>query len=178
MTGPRRFRRSGLRGPWRIAVVEGSMLPAIESGDWLLVDPTTGAWPRRGTAVVFREPGSGELAIKRVAARPGDWVPFTDGYLQLGADEAWLIGDATDEALADAGYGPAVDSRVYGPVPLEALVARAWLRYWPRSRIGRIARLTGNLIERGREGRVPVAPDARPEVPLNEGRPASGVDGA
>ena len=74
MTGPRRFPRlpsipwppSG--GPWRIAVVEGSMLPAIESGDWLLVDPTVAAWPRRGTPVVFREPGTGDLAIKRVAA--------------------------------------------------------------------------------------------------------------
>ena len=82
------------------------MRPAIEPGDWLLVDPTVARWPRRGTVVVFREPGSDELAIKRVAARPGDWVPFADAWLQLGPDEAWLIGDATDEALAAAGFGP------------------------------------------------------------------------
>ena len=28
-------------GPWRVAVEETSMLPALEPGDWLLVDPTT-----------------------------------------------------------------------------------------------------------------------------------------
>jgi signal peptidase I len=166
MTGPRRFRLDRIRGPWRIAVVEGSMLPAIESGDWLLVDPTIGAWPRRGTTVVFREPGSNDLAIKRVAARPGDWVPFADSWLQLAAGEAWLIGDATDEAAQEAGYPAPVDSRRYGPVTLDAVVARAWFRYWPLRRMGRIAPAPADLLERGREGRIPVAPGAgAPEMP-------------
>ncbi len=44
-------------------------------------------------------------------------------------DEAWLQGDATDEALAAGGHGAAIDSRRYGPVPVDALVARAWFRY-------------------------------------------------
>lgn len=116
------------------------MRPAIEPGDWLLVDPTTARWPRRGSVVVFREPGSGVLAIKRVAARPGDWVPFGDGRLRMGDDEAWLTGDATDVELEAAGAGAAIDSRRYGPVPVDALVGRAWLRYWPVRRMGRIAR--------------------------------------
>jgi signal peptidase I len=133
------------------------MLPAIESGDWLLVDPTIAAWPRRGTSVVFREPGTSDLAIKRVAARPGDWVPFADGWLQLGPDEAWLVGDASDERVQEAGYPPPVDSRRYGPVTVDALVARAWFRYWPPRRIGRIAAAPSDLLERGREGRIPVA---------------------
>jgi signal peptidase I len=123
-----------------VAVVDGSMRPAIEPGDWLLVDPTTARWPRRGSTVVFREPGSDVLAIKRVAARPGDWVPFGDGWLRLGEDEAWLLGDATDAELTASGSGGAVDSRRYGPVPVAALVGRAWLRYWPLRRAGRIAR--------------------------------------
>ncbi len=147
-TGPRRVpgaaRAAGLRerlaGPWRVAVAEVSMTPAIEPGDWLLVDPTVARWPRRGTVVVFREPGSGELAIKRVAGRPGDWVPFAGGWLQLAEDEAWLLSDATDDAVLAAGFGHAVDSHAYGPVPVDALVARAWLRYWPVPRLGRIAR--------------------------------------
>jgi signal peptidase I len=134
------------------------MLPAIQSGDWLLVDPPVAAWPRRGTTVVFREPDTGELAIKRVAARPGDWVPFADGWLQLGDGEAWLIGDATDEAVQQAGYPPPVDSRRYGPVSLDALVARAWFRYWPPNRIGTIPPARSDLLDRGREGRVPAAP--------------------
>jgi signal peptidase I len=111
------------------------MEPAIRSGDWLLVDPTVARWPRRGSVVVFREPDSGILAIKRVVGRPGDWVEFADGWLRLADDEAWLVGDASDADLEAAGHGTAVDSRRYGPVTVDALVARAWFRYWPVRRL-------------------------------------------
>jgi signal peptidase I len=116
------------------------MRPAVEPGDWLLIDPTTARWPRRGTVVVVREPDSDELAIKRIAARPGDRVPYADGYLVLGDDEAWLLSDANDAELMAAGLGEPVDSRRYGPVPVELLVGRAWFRYAPIRRIGRIPR--------------------------------------
>ena len=132
--------RARLGGPWRVSVADGSMRPSIQTGDWLLVDPTVARWPRRGTVVVFREPGSDVLAIKRVAARPGDWVTFLGGHLQLGDDEAWLLSDAPDADLVAAGFGPAVDSRRYGPVPVEALVGRAWFRYWPGRSAGRLPR--------------------------------------
>lgn len=116
------------------------MRPAIEPGDWLLVDPTVTRWPRRGSVVVFREPDGGSLAVKRVAAGPGDRVPFADGYLELAEDEAWLVSDATTDETAAAGFGDPIDSRRYGPVPLDLLVGRAWLRYAPLRRIGRIPR--------------------------------------
>ena len=116
------------------------MRPAIEPGDWLLVDPTGARWPRRGSVVVFREPDTDLLAIKRVAAGPGDRVPYADGYLILAADEAWLLSDANDAELMAEGLGQPVDSRRYGPVPLELLVGRAWFRYAPLGRIGRIRR--------------------------------------
>lgn len=114
------------------------MLPAIEPGDWLLVDPTVRRWPRRGSLVVFHEPITGQLALKRVAGRPGDAVPFADGFLRLAPDEAWLVSDADESATAAAGFGPPIDSRRYGPVPVELLVGRAWFRYGPLRRIGRI----------------------------------------
>ena len=114
------------------------MRPAIEPGDWLLIDPTVDHWPRRGSVVLFREPDGETLAVKRVAAGPGDRVPFADGYLELADDEAWLLRDATAETTGAAGHGPSVDSRRYGPVPLELLVGRAWFRYAPIRRIGRI----------------------------------------
>ncbi len=117
------------------------MRPAIEPGDWLLVDPTTDRWPRRGSVVVFREPEGGALAVKRVAAGPGDRVPFAEGYLELADDEAWLLSDATTEQAAEAGFGEPVDSRRYGPVQLDLLVGRAWFRYAPFRRIGRIAQI-------------------------------------
>ncbi len=114
------------------------MAPTIEPGDWLLVDPTTARWPRRGTIVVFREPDSDLLAIKRVAAGPGERVDLDDGHLRLAADEAWLLSDASDADLLAAGAGQPVDSRRYGPVAVEALVGRAWLRYGPVNRFGRL----------------------------------------
>ena len=66
-----------------------------------------------------------------VAARRGDRVRISAGILRLGPDEAWLLGD--NGALS-------FDSRRYGPVPLEALVGRAWFRYGPPNRIGLISR--------------------------------------
>ena len=120
------------------------MHPAIEPGDWLLVDPTITRWPRRGSVVVFREPDSEALAIKRVAARPGDRVPYAEGYLILGEDEAWLLSDANDAELMAAGLGEPVDSRRYGPVPVELLIGRAWFRYAPIRRIGRLPRPSAN----------------------------------
>jgi hypothetical protein len=69
-------------------------------------------------------------------------VPFAEGWLQLANDEAWLLSDAAEvESSAPAehegdSHGSPIDSRRYGPVPVTALVGRAWLRYWPLSRIG------------------------------------------
>lgn len=130
--------RERLRGPWRVAVAEASMLPAIAPGDWLLVDPTIRRWPRHGIVVLFREPDTGVLAVKRVAGRPGDRIPFAGGYLILGPDEAWLEADATAEGAATAGFGAPIDSNQFGPVSVDLLVGRAWFRYAPRGRIGRL----------------------------------------
>ena len=115
------------------------MAPTILPGDWLLVDPTTARWPRRGSIVVFHEPDTELLAIKRVAARPGDPVRLDAGHLVLGPDEAWLLSDAPDADLLAAGAGQPIDSRRYGPVPIEALVGRVWFRYAPLDRVGLLA---------------------------------------
>ena len=116
-------------GPWRVLVAEDSMRPALEPGDWLLVDPTIRTWPRRDSIVVVREPDGDLLAIKRVAARPGDVIRTATGPIRLGPSEAWLLGD--DRAVSR-------DSRMYGPVGLDRLLARAWFRYGPAGRTGRL----------------------------------------
>jgi signal peptidase I len=115
-------------------VSEESMRPALEPGDWLLVDPTVRTWPRRGSMVVVREPASELLVVKRVAAGPDDVVRTLDGPFQLAPDQAWLLGDDRSRS---------VDSRTYGPVPLDRLVARAWFRYGPLRRLGRVGRVPG-----------------------------------
>jgi signal peptidase I len=114
------------------------MEPALSEGDWLLVDPTTVRWPRRGSIVAFRQPDTGTLAVKRVAGLPGERIPFREGYLELADDEAWLVADADEEITASAGYGAPIDSNRFGPVPVELLVGRVWFRYWPPRRIGLI----------------------------------------
>jgi len=114
------------------------MLPGIAPGDWLLLDPTVRRWPRPGSVVLFREPDGGALAIKRVAGRGGARIPFAGGFLVLGQDEAWLTADAGPEQAAAAGHGAPIDSNRFGPVPVEQLVARAWFRYGPPGRIGRL----------------------------------------
>lgn len=119
------------RGTWRVAVAEESMSPALSAGDWLLLDPIPRRWPRRGGIVVFHEPDTGILAIKRVAAGPGDRVRIAAGLLHLAPDEAWLLGDNAAISL---------DSRGYGPVTLDALVGRAWFRYGPLGRVGPLRR--------------------------------------
>ncbi len=114
------------------------MLPAIAPGDWLLVNPTIRRWPKAGSLVVFREPETDELAIKRVYATGGARVPFNGGYIVIREDEAWLTADATREVAEAAGFGPPIDSDRFGPVPVDRLVGNAWFRYGPPGRIGRI----------------------------------------
>jgi signal peptidase I len=114
------------------------MLPAIAPGDWLVVDPTIRRWPRPGAIVVFREPGDEGLSVKRVAGAPGATVPFSDGFLHLADDEAWLTADSDEATTGAAGFGPPRDSERFGPVPVELLVARVLFRYGPAGRIGRV----------------------------------------
>lgn len=121
-------------------MTEASMLPSIEPGDWLVVNPRTAAWPAVGAVVVFREPMSDALAIKRVGTGPGGRVRFADGYLTLAADEAWLVADASEAATGAAGFGPPIDSTRFGPVSVDRLVGRVLFRYGPLRRFGRIAR--------------------------------------
>jgi hypothetical protein len=44
-----------------------------------------------------------------------------------------------------AGFGEPIDSRTFGPVPVELLAGRVWFRYAPLRRIGRIP--TGGASE-------------------------------
>lgn len=148
-----------------------SMEPTFETGDYLLTDKVsyqTGR-PQRGDIVIFHAPeaagcveGTGCDFIKRVVAVPGDTLVVKEGSLYIngyrlqepylssdtftepgdftrgerevliGAQEYFLVGDNRPHSH---------DSRAFGPVPLDNIVGRVFLRYLPVDKMGVIKRV-------------------------------------
>jgi nickel-type superoxide dismutase maturation protease len=99
--------------PRRVEVVGGSMRPALEPGDRLVVVRLRR--PRPGDVVAVPDPREpGRLLVKRIAARR----PPADLELRGDAPEA------------------STDSRQFGPVPEHAVVGLAVYRYAPPDRRG------------------------------------------
>jgi nickel-type superoxide dismutase maturation protease len=103
----------------RAAVTGNSMLPALRPGDWVLVDPLAfrDRSPRAGELVVVPDPRFPErLLVKRVRSTE------EDGRLVV-------AGDSPERST---------DSRTFGSVGAADVRGRAWARYWPLSRLGRV----------------------------------------
>lgn len=89
------------------------MDPTLRDGDWLLVDPQVKRL-EVGNIVVVRDGRSvGRLLVKRVVEEA------TDGEMTLGSDHPAHSDDRIGVTRAD-------------------VLGRAWLRYWPPQRIGRV----------------------------------------
>jgi signal peptidase I len=142
-------------------VVEGeSMHPTFESGNYLIVDELTYhfAQPRRGDVVIFKYPGdpTGKtFYIKRIIGLPGETVHINHGQTTitktdgttLTLDESYIVDeDATytqDSTLGSDQYfvmgdnrPRSSDSRVWGPVPRNDLIGRAYIRLLPPTVFG------------------------------------------
>lgn len=103
----------------RVAVEGGSMMPGLAPGDWLLVDPAAYRRhpPRPGHVVVLTDPREPRrVLVKRVAR---------------------VLGDGRLEVSGDAPHA-STDSRTFGPVAANVVEGRAWARYWPPARVGRV----------------------------------------
>ena len=135
--------------------VEGqSMEPNLHSEQRLVVEKLSYRFhgPQRFDIVVLKVPSQGEeLLIKRVIGLPGETVeiregnvyingtlldePFTDEHTQGGRHDqvtvpplhVYVLGDNRDRSN---------DSRSFGPVPIENVIGRAWLSYWPLDEAG------------------------------------------
>lgn len=125
-------------------VVQGrSMMPTLKDGERYYLN----RWrylvfsPSRGDVVVIKDPGHADYAVKRIIARPYDWLNLRDGriyingkrleepyldkgvrtdtpdlkerWVQLGRDQYYVLGD---------NRGNSEDSRFYGIVPGKNIV--------------------------------------------------------
>lgn len=137
------------------ALVEGeSMFPTLENGDYLLVEAGYER-PVRGDVIVYdgRDyDGQPVKVVKRVIAVPGDTIEVVSGTAIInGTTEVCEFcvtleqGDTStnplivpDDHVFTMGDNRPVslDSRHYGPVPLEVVSGRARFIFAPFSRLG------------------------------------------
>lgn len=137
------------------AIPSPSMEDTLLGGDRVLVNRMVYHFhpPERGDVIVFHPPGriESDPFIKRVVAVAGDTVSVHDGQLYLNGEvqdeeyvKAYPIEGDYPETEIPEGYVWAMgdnrnnsgDSRVFGPVPLDAVMGEAFGIYWPIKRIG------------------------------------------
>ena len=106
--------------------------------------------PQRGDIVVFHiADREGADLVKRVIGLPGETVELRDGRVFIDGEllpEPYLTGfDDSDEAplsVPEGHYyvlgdnrGVSYDSRFMGPIPMEQIIGKAWVSYWPLDRL-------------------------------------------
>jgi len=131
----------------RIRVDGSSMEPTLHSGEFVIVNKLTYklGQPEIGDVVVFHYPRDPEQEyIKRVIGLPGDQVLVTDGKVYINGQmleedyinsppayqATWEVPEDSIFVLGDNRNNSA-DSHSWGPVPLNYVVGKAVLVYWP-----------------------------------------------
>ena len=152
------------------------------AGDWLLVDPTVtaGRGVARSSSFANRTASSSRSSAWRPARATACRSPTATWNSPR--TRPGCVSDASTAERRAAGFGEPIDSRRYGPVPLELLVGRAWFRYWPWRRIGRIGpavrarppRSSRPRLRRPAPARPPGSPRRRPPARRGSGTSASG----
>lgn len=138
-------------------IVSGqSMDPTFADGQYLIVDQISYDFhnPERGDVVVFKyEKDKSKYFIKRIIGLPGETVRVignqvmikkpgeefsemkeiyisesfeANGTWEIASDELFVMGDNRNNSL---------DSRYFGPIKIESVIGRAYLRLFPISKI-------------------------------------------
>ncbi len=102
-----------------------SMHPTFHSLEYILVEKVSRS-RERGDVIVFREPETGQKAMKRIIALPGETFRMGEKAWTLGRGEYFLLGDQREAST---------DSRHWGPISEDAMVGRPLLRIYPFDRI-------------------------------------------
>jgi len=125
-----------------------SMEPTLFEEQRLVIEKVTYRLrsPERGEIVVIRPQDGGTIPlIKRVVGLPGETIavhddrvfidskPLEEPYLRVVTHGFYPITTIPEDAIFVMGDNRdrSRDSRMFGPVPLDDIVGRALLRYWP-----------------------------------------------
>lgn len=135
--------------------VEGqSMEPNLHTDQRLVVEKVSYRFhgPQRFDIVVLKLPDQGEdLLIKRVIGLPGETIEIKDGSVYINGqvlDEPFVAQQMRPDRDSQVTIPPLCvfvlgdnrnhsnDSRSFGPIPIENIVGRAWVSYWPLEDLG------------------------------------------
>jgi signal peptidase I len=146
-------------------VVGTSMVDNLHDGQYLIIDKLSYhsfvtenlrfGGPQRGDVVVFEPPNRpSEDYVKRIIALPGETVEIRNGQVLINGqplDQSYqpgtpsytmpprVVPEGQVFVLGD-NRNNSNDSHNWGPLPIENIVGRAWLSYWPPDRWGTIPR--------------------------------------
>jgi signal peptidase I len=133
----------------RIRVDGLSMEPTLHSGEFVIVNRLAYrlGQPKIGDVIVFHPPTDPEQEyIKRVIGLPGDEVVISNKQVMVNGrlldepyiaappryDSRWKVPEGSLFVLGD-NRNNSSDSHAWGPVPLENVVGKAVVVYWPPS---------------------------------------------
>jgi signal peptidase I len=131
----------------RVRVDGFSMRPTLQDGEYILINKLAYKLgePMRGDIVVFVFPVNPEEdLIKRIIGLPGDTITVLDGVLSINGvvmnepyisappayDGTWQVSEGELFVLGD-NRNDSRDSHQWGLLPIENVIGRAVLIYWP-----------------------------------------------
>jgi signal peptidase I len=141
-------------------IPSASMVPTLHIGDRVVVEKLSAYFhpPRPGDIVVFRPPKAlqtvgytaDQAFIKRVIGGPGqvvqvdhgkvylDGQPITEPYIAESPNYEWGPWQVPDHTLFVMGdnRNNSNDSHIWGFLPEDHVIGRAWFRFWPLGQIG------------------------------------------
>jgi signal peptidase I len=146
----------------RIRVEGSSMEPTLHDAELVVVNRLAYRWspPGRGDIVVFHFPLDPERRfIKRIVGLPGEYVVIRDGQVTIDGVELdepyiaappryrgeWQIQPGQVFVLGD-NRNNSSDSQTWGPLPIDQLIGKAVLVYWPPPVMGLIHH-SGELVQ-------------------------------
>lgn len=142
-----------------------SMDPNFRNEEFLLTDKLSYRFnePKRGEVIIFKAPSTEPCAedeceyIKRVIGLPGESVRISSGFIYINdqkLNETYLDNNLKTNSGSYFSEGKTVvipqdyyfvsgdnrshsrDSREFGPIKKEAIVGKAFLKYWPIDAVG------------------------------------------